>query len=160
MSVQQIREVTMVASINRCVAVLAVTLLGVGALLASAAPASAAALAVTAGCSFTTTTRAECNIPVLSAEFNSEIHYVTAQCTSTGVAFNIKQLQVLAIPPNGTADVAYQTAGNRASVGGVSNTGEIVDIYVKINTTSEALIDFAAAPSGTTSCTVSLTATF
>jgi hypothetical protein len=75
-------------------------------------------------------------------------------------AFNIKQLQILAIPPNGTADVAYQAAGDRPSVGGVANTGEIVDIFVKVNTTSEALIDFAAAPSGTTSCTVSLTATY
>lgn len=105
------------------------------------------------------TTQAQCDIPVLSSEFNAEVHYVTVQCNSTGVAFNLKQVEILAIPPNGTADVAYQIAGNHGSVGGVANTAEIVDYYVKINTTSEALIQFASAVTGTTSCTVSLTAT-
>lgn len=150
----------MIASINRYVAVLSITLLGVAALLSWATPASASALGLTESCSFTTATRTQCNIPVLSTQFNSNIHYVTAQCTSTGVAFNLKQVQILAIPPNGAAVVAYQVAGNRASAGGVANAGAIVDIFVKINTTSEALIDFAAAPTGTTSCTVSLTATY
>jgi hypothetical protein len=72
------------------------------------------------------TTQAQCDIPVLSSEFNAEVHYVTVQCNSTGVAFNPKQVEILAIPPNGTADVAYQIAGNRGSVGGVggvANTG-------------------------------------
>jgi|SRR5271163_94468 len=150
----------MIASTSRYVAALAVCLLGFAALLASAAPAPAASLGLTASCSFPSTTVAQCNIPVLTTEFNSEIHYVAAQCNSTGVAFNLKQLEILAIPPNGTADVAYQFAGNRGSVGGVANTAEIVDLYVKTDTTSEVLIDFAAAPSGTTSCTVSLTATY
>jgi hypothetical protein len=150
----------MVASIKRYVAVLAIPLLGFAALLSGAPPASAAALGLTASCTFPSTTVAQCNIPVMSTEFNSEIHYVSAQCSSTGVAFNLKQLEVLAIPPNGTADVAYQSAGNRASEGGVANTAEIVDIYVKTDTTSEVLIQFAAAPTGTTSCTVSLTATY
>ena len=67
--------------------ILAISLLCCAALLLSVMPASAAALGVTEGCSFTTTTRAECTIPVLSAEFNSEVHYVTVQCNSTGVCF-------------------------------------------------------------------------
>jgi hypothetical protein len=150
----------MISSIKRSVAILAIPLLGIAVLLSWPTPASAASLGLTAACSFTTTTRAQCDIPVLSAEFNAEIHYVTVQCNSTGVAFNLKQLQILAIPPNGTSDVAYQAAGNRASVAGVANTAEIVDIFVKVNTTSEALIDFAPAPTGTTSCTVSLVATY
>lgn len=150
----------MIASISRHTTALAVSLLGFAALLFWSTPAPAAAVGLTATCSFTSTSRAQCNIPVLSAQFNSDVHYITAQCNSTGVAFNLKQVQILAIPPNGTADVAYQAAGNPASVGGVANAGAIVDIFVKINTTSEALIDFSAAPTGTTSCTVSLTATY
>jgi hypothetical protein len=82
------------------------------------------------------------------------------QCTSTGVAFTLQQFQILAIPPNDTSDVAYQAAGNRASVAGVVNTAEIVSIHVKANTTSSARIDLAPAPTGTTSCTVSVSATF
>jgi hypothetical protein len=153
-------EITMmVTSIIRRVVVPAIPALSFAACLAPAAPASAAALAVSASCTHSGT-RATCNIPVLSATFNSNIHYITAQCNSTGVAFDLKQIQVLAIPPNSTADVSYQVAGNRASAGGVANAGAIVDIYVKINTTSQVLIDFAAAPTGTTSCTASLTVTY
>lgn len=150
----------MVPSIKHYVAVLAIPALGFAALLSAAQPAPAATLGLTASCSFISTTRAQCNFPVLSAEFNSEIHYISAQCNSTGVAFNLKQLEILAIPPNGTSDVAYETAGNRSSEGGVANTGGDVVIAVKVDTTSAALIDFAAAPTGRTSCTVSLTATY
>jgi len=150
----------MVASMKRYVAVLAVPLLGFAVFLSGALPVSAASTGLTASCAFTTTTREQCNFPVLSTEFNAEIHYVTAQCSSTGVAFNLKQLEILAIPPNGTADVGYQMAGNRASVAGVANAGAIVDIYVKINTTSAVLIDFNVVPTGTTTCTASLTATY
>jgi len=150
----------MFTSISRYVAVLSITLLGFAALLLSAMPASAASLGLTASCSFVSTISLQCNIPVLSSEFNAEVHYVSAQCSSTGVAFNIKQFQISAIPPNATSDVAYQVAGNRASVAGIVNTGENVDIFVKVNTTSEALIDLAPAPTGTTSCTVSVSATY
>jgi len=146
----------MIASMKRYVAVLAISLLGFAVLLSWATPASAASLGLTAACPFTTTTRAECNIPVLSAVFNAEINYFTAQCNSTGVAFNLKEVQIVANPPNGASDVFYQAGGNRGSVGGVANTQSNIQIYVKVNTTSLVLIDFAAAPTGVTSCTVSL----
>jgi hypothetical protein len=149
----------MMHSVKRYVGVFAFSLLGFSALLASAKPAAADGIGVTAACSFPATTLAQCNIPVLSTEFNAEVHYVTVQCNSTGVAFNLKQAQILAIPPNGSADVAYQFAGNRASVAGVANAASNVDVYVKINTTSAVQIDFNVAPTGTTSCTASLTAT-
>lgn len=148
------------ASTNRYVVVLSLTLLGCAAVLSSAKPASAAAVGLSASCSFVTTSHLQCNIPVLSSEFNAEIHYVSAQCSSTGVTFNMQQFQISAIPPNGTADVVYQVAGNRASVAGVVNTAEIVDIPVKIDTTSVALIELAPAPTGTTSCTVSVSAAY
>lgn len=151
----------MVASINRYVAVSSITLLGVVALLSSAMPASAASLGLTASCSFVSTTRLQCNIPVFSAGFNAQIHYVSEQCNSTSATYNLQQLQIVALPPNTnvSSDVAYQVAGNRASVAGVVNTAEIVDIPVRANTTSEALIDLAPAPGGTTSCTISVSAT-
>jgi hypothetical protein len=153
-------EIAMILSISRRFAALAIAILGFAACLIWAAPVSAAGLGVTASCSFTTTTHAQCNIPVWSTDFNVDVHYVTAQCSSnTGIAFNLKQIAISAISPNGAADITYQVAGNRPSVGGVANAGAIVDIFVKINTTSQALIDFAAAPTGTTRCTVSLTAT-
>jgi hypothetical protein len=82
------------------------------------------------------------------------------QCTSTGVAYTLQQFQILAIPPNDTSDVAYQVAGNRASVAGVVNSAGIVDIHVKANTTSSALIDLFPALTGTTGCTVSISATY
>jgi hypothetical protein len=146
---------------NRYVSVLSVALLGLVALLSSPKSASAAAIGASAGCSFTTTTRLQCNIPVLSSQFNAEIHYVTVGCSSTGVAYNLQQLELLAIPPNGTTvDIAYQTAGNRGSVAGVVNTGEIVDVPVKIDTTSEVVIELSPAPTGTTSCTASIMATY
>jgi hypothetical protein len=160
MPAQRAREIAMVALINRCGAVLSITLLGFAAVLLSAMPASAAALGLTASCSFVSTISLQCNIPVLSSEFNAEINYVSAQCNSTGVAFNIKQFQISAIPPNATSDIAYQVAGNRASVAGIANTAAIVDIHVKTDTTSEALIDLAPTPTGTTSCTVSVSATY
>ena len=65
------------------------------------------------------------------------------------------------MPPSGSSTaVAYQVAGNRASVGGVVNAGAIVAIHVQLNTTSSALIDLVPAPTGTTSCTASISATF
>jgi hypothetical protein len=151
----------LVPATNRFVAVPSIVLLGFAALLSPATPASAASRGVDASCSFVTPTRLTCDFPVLSATFNAEIHYVTVQCNSTGVAFNLQQLQILAIPPSGSSTtVAYQVAGNRASVSGVANAGAIVDIYVQLNTTSSAVIDLAPAPTGTTSCTASITATF
>ncbi len=148
-------------SITGRMASIVLPILGFAGCLTPVTPASAASLGVTASCPFSTTTRAQCTIPILSAYFNSNIHYATVQCTSTGVAYNLKQIQILAIPPgSGTADVAYQMAGNRASVAGVANAGAIVDIYVKLNTTSLVQIDFSVAPTGTTSCTASVTATY
>jgi hypothetical protein len=150
-----------VPSTNSFVAILSITLLGFAALLSPALPASAASRGIDASCTFVTTTRLTCDFPVLSPTFNAEIHYVTAQCNSTGVAFNLQQFQILAMPPSGSSTtVAYQVAGNRASVVGVANAGAIVDIYVQLNTTSSAVIDLAPAPTGTTSCTASISATF
>jgi hypothetical protein len=88
-------------STNRLAAVLSITLLGFAVLLSSAMPASAASRGVEASCTFVSTTRLTCDFPVLAVPFNAEIHYVTAQCNSTGVAFNLEQLQILAIPPSG-----------------------------------------------------------
>ena len=149
----------MVTSIKRYVPVLSIILLGFAILVAPAMPASAASRGLTASCSFISTTRLQCNIPILTPNYNAEIHYVSMQCTSTGIAFTLQQFQILAVPPNDTSDVAYQVAGNRASVGGVVNSAEIVSIHVKANTTSSALIDLVTAPMGTT-CTVSISATF
>jgi hypothetical protein len=151
----------LVPSTNRFVAVPSIILLGFAALLSPIAPASAASRGVDASCTFVTPARLTCDFPVLSASFNAEIHYVTAQCNSTGVAFNLQQLQILAIPPSASSTtVAYQVAGNRASVAGVANAAAIVDIHVQLNTTSSAVIDLAPAPTGTTSCTASITASF
>jgi hypothetical protein len=150
----------MVASMKRYASVIGASVLGFAALLTWATPASAAAVGETASCTFPTTTTAQCNFPVLSASYSAEIHYVTVQCSSTGIAYNLKEVEVLAIPPQATADVGYEMAGNRASVAGVANVGAIVDIYVKADTTSEILIDFSVVPTGTTTCTASLTATY
>jgi hypothetical protein len=151
----------LVPSTNRFVAVPSIILLGFAALLSPITPASAASRGVDASCTFVTPARLTCDFPVLSASFNAEIHYVTVQCNSTGVAFNLQQLQILAVPPSGSSTtVAYQVAGNRASVAGVANAAAIVDIHVQLNTTSSAVIDLAPAPTGTTSCTASMTATF
>ena len=150
----------MPASINRYVLILSITLLSFAVLLSSAMPASAASRGFTASCSFVSATRQSCNIPVLSGNFNAEIHFVSMQCTGTVAPVTLQQFQILAIPPNDTSDVAYQVAGNRASVGGVVNAEAIVSIHVKLNTTSSAVIDFTPAPAGTTSCTVSISGTF
>jgi len=148
-------------SINRYVAVFSMILLGFAVLLSLAMPASAASRGIEAGCSFVSPTRLECNSPVLSSAFNAEIHYVSAQCNSTGIAFNLQQFQILATPPTGSlTSVAYEVAGNRPSVAGVVNAGTIVDIYVQLNTGPSALIDLFPAPTGTTSCTASISATF
>ena len=149
----------MVTSIKRYVPVLSIILLGFAILMAPALPASAASRGLTASCSFVSTTRLQCNIPILTANYNAEIHYVSMQCTSTGLAFTLQQFQILAIPPNDTSDVPYQVAGNRASVAGVVNSAEIVSIHVKANTTPSALLDLSPAPMGT-NCTVSISATF
>jgi len=149
----------LVTSINRYVAVVSITLLGFAVLLSAAMPASAASRGLEASCSFVSSTRLQCDFPVLAANFNAEIHYVSVQCNSTGVAYNLQQLQILAIPPSGSSAVPYQVAGNRASVAGVVNAAAIVAIHVQLNTTSSALIDLAPAPTGTTSCTVSISAT-
>jgi hypothetical protein len=151
----------LITSISRYVPFLSVTLLGVAVLLAPATPASAASRGIDASCPFVSPTRLHCDFPVLSASFNAEIHYVTVQCSSNGVAYNLQQLQILAMPPSGSSTaVAYQVAGNRASVGGLVNAGAIVAIHVQLNTTSSAQIDLAPAPTGTTSCTASISATF
>lgn len=149
----------LVTSIKRYVPVLSITLLGFAALLSSAMPASAAVRGLTASCSFVSSTRLQCDFPVLTATYNAEIHYVSMQCTSTGGPFTLQQFQMLAIPPGGTSDIAYQVAGNHGSVAGVVNAASIVEIFVQLNTTSSALIDLAPAPTGTTSCTASLSAT-
>jgi hypothetical protein len=149
------------ASINRYVPVLSITLLGLVVLLSSAMPAAAGSRGISASCSFTSSTRLQCDFPVLSPAFNAEIHYATTQCSSTGVAFTIQQFQILATPPSGSSTpVAYQVAGNRASVAGVANAGAIVAIHVQLDTTTSALIDLSPAPTGTTSCTASISATF
>jgi len=130
-------------------------------LLSPATPVSAASRGVEASCSFVSTTRLQCNFPIASATFNADIYYATVQCNSTGVAFNLQQFQILAMPPSGSATaVAYQVAGNRASVAGVANAAAIVDIHLLLNTAPTAVIDLAPAPMGTTSCTASMTATF
>ena len=149
----------MVTLIKRYVPVLSIILLGFAILMAPALPASAASRGLTASCSFVSTTRLQCNLPILTANYNAEIHYVSMQCAGTGLAFTLQQFQILAIPPNDTSDVPYQVAGNRASVAGVVNSAEIVSIHVKANTTSSALIDLVTAPMGT-NCTVSISATF
>jgi hypothetical protein len=151
----------LVGSIDRYIPVLSITLLGFATLLSSAMPATAASRGESVSCSFVSSTRLTCDFPILSADFNTEIHYATVQCSSTGVAFNLQDFQIVATPPTGSSTaVAYQVAGNRASVGGVTNAGAIVDIFVKINTTPTALIDLAPTPTGTTSCTASITSTF
>jgi hypothetical protein len=151
----------LVTSINRYGAVLSITLLGFAVLASSATPAAAASRGIEASCSFVSSTRLDCNFPIVSVNFNTEIHYVTVQCNSTGVAYNLQQLQILAMPPTGSSTpVAYQVAGNRASVAGVVNAAAIVDIHVQFNTAPSAVIDLAPAPTGTTSCTASMTATF
>jgi hypothetical protein len=86
-----------VTSITRCVAVLSIALPGFAVLL-SPMPASAASRGIDASCSFVSPTRLECDFPVLSPSFNGEIHYATAQCNSTGVAYNLQQFQILAMP--------------------------------------------------------------
>jgi hypothetical protein len=148
----------MIVSLKRYATGLAACLLGFAVLLSWATPALAVEVGVSAACPFTTATHAECTFPALSTVFNSEIHYVAAQCNSTGVAFNLTQFQIAAIPPGAAGLVYYQVSGNRASVAGVANTASNVAIYVKINTTTYATIDFAAAPTGATSCTASLSA--
>jgi hypothetical protein len=151
----------LVPSANRLAAVLSISLLGFPVLWSSAMPASAASRGVDASCTFVSTTRLACDFPVLSASFNAEIHYVTAQCNSTGIAFNLQQLQILATPPGGgSTTVAYQVAGNRASVAGVANAAATVDVHVQLNTTYSAVIDLVPAPTGTSSCTASTSATF
>jgi len=150
----------MVAPIKHFAAVIAASVLGFVVLLTWATPASAAAVGLTAGCTLTSAT-AQCNFPVLSASYNAEIHYVTVQCSTTSTtAYNLKEVEVAAIPPQASGDVDYEMAGNRASVAGVANVGAIVDIYVKANTTSAIDIDFSVVPTGTTTCTASLTATY
>ena len=154
-------RVAVVPSTKRFVAVPSIVLLGFAALLSPITPALTASRGVDASCTFVTPTRLTCDFAVLSASFTAEIHYVTAQCNSTGGAFNLQQLQILAMPPSGSSTtVAYQVAGNRASVAGVANAAAIVDIHVQLNTTSSAVIDLSPAPTGTTSCTASITATF
>jgi hypothetical protein len=151
----------LVASIDRYILVLSITLLGFAVLSSSATPAAAASRGSSASCSFVTSTHLTCDFPVLSANFNAEIHYATVQCSSTGVAFNLQEFHIVAMPPSGSSTaVAYQVAGNRASVAGVVNAGAIVDIYVKLNTIPSAEIHLSPAPTGTTSCTASISATF
>jgi hypothetical protein len=150
-----------ITSINRYIFILGLSLPVFAVLVSPATPVSAASRAFDAACSFVSSTRLQCNFPVLTPNFNSEIHYVTAQCNSTGVAYNFQELQILAMPPNGGASpVAYQVAGNRGSVSGVANAAAIVAIPVQLNTSPSALIDLAPAPTGTTNCTASISATF
>jgi hypothetical protein len=152
--------IVMVALINRHVAVLSIAFLSFAALLL-ARPASAASLGFTAKCSFMTMTALRCDIPVLSSEYNVEIEYFSMQCdNSAGAPFTLAQFEILATPPNGTSEAAYQPEGNRSAVGGVVNTAGDVHIFVKAKTTSEALIELTPAPSGRTSCTVSVSATY
>jgi hypothetical protein len=149
-----------VTSITHCAAVLSIALPGFAVLL-SPMPAAAGSRGIDASCSFVSSTRLECDFPVLSPSFNGEIQYATAQCNSTGVAYNLQQFQILAMPPSGSSGaVSYQVAGNRASVAGAVNAAAIVAIHVQLNTTSSALIDLAPAPTGTTSCTASISAIF
>ncbi len=151
----------LVTSINRYVAVLSITLLGFAVLLSQAVPAAAGSRGIDASCSFVSSTRLQCDFPGLSPAFNAEIRYVSGHCSSTGVAYNLQELQILAMPPSGSLTaVAYHVAGNRASVAGVANAAAIVAIFVQLNTTFSALIDLAPAPTGTTSCTASISATF
>jgi hypothetical protein len=114
--------------------------------LPPATPASAGTRGIGASYSFVTTSRLTCDFPVLSPSFNAEIHYVTVQCNSKRVAFNLQQLEVLAVPPSrSSTTVAYQAARNRSSVAGVADTAVIVDIHVQLNTTFSAVIDLAPA---------------
>ena len=151
----------MIASVTRVAVALSLALLGFVLLISSTVQASAAALGLEAACPFSTATHAQCNFPVLVGAYDAEINYYTVQCNSTGAtAYNIQQAQILAIPPNGAADVAYQVAGNRASVVGVANAAGIVNIRLKKGTVSSITIDLSIAPGGTTSCSASITALF
>ena len=148
-------------AINRYVAVLSIALAGGATLLTPTMTASAASRGYEATCSFISSTRLQCGFPILAASYNAEIHYFSAQCNSTGVAFNLQQLQIVAIPPNGgSTAVDYQVAGNRASVAGVVNAAGNVAIHVQLNTSPAAVIDLAPAPTGTTSCTASISVIF
>jgi hypothetical protein len=153
-------RIAMIKSANRLhqVGGLSVTVLGFVALLASALPAAAAGVGLTESC-VVSGTGAQCELPALSSQYDAEIHYVSAACasSSTGAAYNLQQLTIMAIPPNGSSDIAYQTAGNRGSVNGVVNTAEIVDIHVKVKTKPVAVFSLFPAPGGTTKCSVSIT---
>jgi hypothetical protein len=142
-------------------AMLVIVMLAAGFLVTSARPAAAAAIAQEVNCSFVNTVRLQCNIPVLSTNFNATIIYGTMQCGTTGtITFDLQQFQILATPPGGTSEVAYQVAGDRGMVKGVVNAASIVHIPVTVNTTSRALIDLSVAPSGTTQCSVSVAADY
>jgi hypothetical protein len=150
------KDFAMTLSIPRPVLAVGLLVLGHAGFVVAATPVSAALVGDTTSCSISSTT-ATCSFPVLSAAYNAEIHYVTAQCSSTGVAYNLKQLAILATPPGGTATISYQFAGNRASVAGVANAAAIVEVTVKENTTVAVQIQFSVVPTGTTTCTASMT---
>ena len=129
----------------------------------SAVPATAAVthFGVSSTCTVVNPNRFQCNFSVLSASAPVEILYASMQCGSTGsVSFDLQEFQVLATPPNSTSEVAYQIPlENQPSLGGVVNAGSPVTIFMGTNTTVRALIDVTPAPtSGTTQCTVSLSA--
>jgi hypothetical protein len=129
----------------------------------SAVPAKAAVThyGVSSTCTVVNPNRFQCNFSVFSATATVQILYASMQCGSTGsVNFDLQEFQVLATPPNSSSEVAYQIPlENQPALGGVVNAGSPVTIFAGANTTTRALIDVTPAPtSGTTQCTVSLSA--
>jgi len=153
----------MITSTSRYAAALSMTVSGFIVLLYSAMPASAASFGLISTCSFAMN-QWTCSFPILSSDYNAEINYVTAQCTSSASSsFNLQQLEVSAIPPNESSPVLYYVAGNHgsavSSVANIANAGAIVAIHVKLKTAPDVSIELAPATAGTT-CTASISGTF
>jgi hypothetical protein len=102
--------------------------------------------------------RFQCNFAAF-ATTHVKIQYVAMQCGSTGKPFSLQEVQVLTTPPRSTSEVSYQIPlTNQASLGGVVSAGSPVTIYAKANSGARALIDLTPAPTGSTQCSVSLSA--
>jgi len=81
------------SGMTTCVAVLSIVLAAGAALLTPTMSASAASRGFEATCSFISATRLQCGFPILASTYNAEIHYFSAQCNSTGVAFNLQHFR-------------------------------------------------------------------
>ena len=109
-------------------------------------------------CSVVNPNRFQCNFAAFAAT-DVKIQYVAMQCGSTGTPFSLQEVQVLATPPKSTSEVSYQIPlTNQASLGGLVSAGSPVTIYAKAKSGARALIDLTPAPTGSTQCSVSLSA--